>query len=55
MPTITRDGFQYHLQELAFYSWFYGAPSLGVNGWYSSNDTFKSSAGPVCTGTNEQQ
>jgi hypothetical protein len=36
------NGFTYHPQELAFFSWFYrGSPSDGVNGWYSSNGTFK--------------
>jgi hypothetical protein len=42
------NGFTYHLQELAFFSWFYGAPSIAVNGWYSDNNTFTSDAGPVC-------
>ncbi|MGA8223048.1 MAG: hypothetical protein WB780_15475 [Candidatus Acidiferrales bacterium] len=42
------NGFTYHLQELAFFSWFYGAPSVGVNGWFSNNGTFLSDAGPVC-------
>ena len=37
----------YHLQELAFFSWFYHSkPSLGVNRWFSSNGTFKTSAAP---------
>jgi hypothetical protein len=40
--------FTYHMQELAFFSWFYGAPSVGVNGWFSDNDTFTQDAGPVC-------
>jgi hypothetical protein len=40
--------FTYHMQELAFFSWFYGAPSVGVNGWFSDNDTFSTDAGPVC-------
>jgi hypothetical protein len=35
----------YHVQELAFFSWFYHSkPSLGVNGWFSNNGTFKTSA-----------
>jgi hypothetical protein len=42
------NGFAYHLQELAFLSWFYGAPSIAANGWFSDNNTFKSDAGPVC-------
>jgi hypothetical protein len=42
------NGFTYHLQELAFFSWFYGAPSIAVNGWFSDNNTFKGDAGPVC-------
>jgi hypothetical protein len=37
----------YHVQELAFAGWFYHwAPSPGVNGWYSFNDTFVSPAAP---------
>jgi len=41
----TLNGFTYHLQELAFFSWFYhSSPSLGVNGWYSDEDTFTTSA-----------
>jgi hypothetical protein len=48
-PAVTmRNGFTYHLQELAFFSWFFGGHSLGVNGWYSNNDTFVTDAGPVC-------
>jgi hypothetical protein len=30
----------YHLQELAFFSWFYGGPSLGSGGKFSDNNTF---------------
>ena len=49
MPPITMpNGFTYHLQEMAFFSWFYGAPSLAVNGWFSDNNTFTSDAGAVC-------
>lgn len=44
------NGVTYHPQELAFFSWFYRqSPSIGVNGWYSSNDTFTGGAGPVCS------
>ena len=43
------NGFTYHMQELAFFSWFYGTPSFGVNGWFSNNGTFLTDAGPVCT------
>jgi hypothetical protein len=39
----------YMPQELAFFSWFYRqSPSIAVNGWYSDNGTFTTSAGPVC-------
>jgi hypothetical protein len=39
------NGFTYHPQELAFFSWFYHqSPSLGVNGWYSDQGTFKTFA-----------
>jgi hypothetical protein len=44
-----QNGFTYHMQELAFFSWFYGAPSVGVNNWFSDNATFLTDAGPVCT------
>jgi hypothetical protein len=41
----TLNGFTYHPQELAFFSWFYHqSPSLGVNGWYSDKGTFKTFA-----------
>ena len=43
------NGLTYHPQELAFLSWFYRqVPSIGLNGWYSSNGSFTSDAGPVC-------
>jgi hypothetical protein len=47
-PIAMPNGFTYHLQELAFFSWFMGAPSIAVNGWYSNNGTFLSDAGPPC-------
>lgn len=47
-PIVMPNGFNYHLQELAFFSWFYGAPSIGVNGWFSNNGTFVTDAGPPC-------
>ncbi len=44
------NGVTYHPQELAFFSWFYRQnPSIGVNGWYSSNGTFTTGAGAVCS------
>jgi hypothetical protein len=50
MPPIKgSNGYTYTVQELAFFSYFYGGPSFGVNGWYSSNDTFKTDAGAVCS------
>jgi hypothetical protein len=49
LPAITMpNGFNYHLQELVFFSWFYGAPSLAANGWFSNNNTFTTDAGAVC-------
>jgi hypothetical protein len=43
--TDTVGGFTYHPQELAFFSWFYHqTPSLGVNGWYSDQGTFRTFA-----------
>jgi hypothetical protein len=45
---VMSNGFTYNLQELAFFSWFFGAPSIAVNGWYSDNGTFLTDAGPPC-------
>jgi hypothetical protein len=47
-PIVGKNGFTYHLQELAFFSWFYGAPSVGLHGWFSDNGTFMTDAGPPC-------
>jgi hypothetical protein len=37
-------GITYHLQELAFFSWFYGGTDLGISGHYSNNGTFTGNA-----------
>ncbi|MBV9778685.1 MAG: hypothetical protein JOY62_01820 [Acidobacteriaceae bacterium] len=42
------NGFTYHLQELAFFSWFFGSPSVGIHNWFSNNGTFLTDAGPPC-------
>lgn len=47
-PIGGRNGYTYHLQELAFFSWFFTSESIGIHGWFSDNDTFTSDAGPVC-------
>lgn len=47
-PIVMSNGFTYHLQELAFFSWFFGAPSIGINRWFSDNGTFLTDARPVC-------
>jgi hypothetical protein len=47
-PVVMPNGYAYHMQELAFFSWFLGSPSIGVNGWFSNNGTFLSDAGPPC-------
>jgi hypothetical protein len=47
-PIVMSNGFTYHLQELTFFRWFFGAPSISVNGWYSNNGTFLTDAGPPC-------
>ena len=42
IPIVMSNTYTYHVQELAFLSWFYRQnPSIGLNGWYSSNGTFK--------------
>jgi hypothetical protein len=49
VPTVKQpNGFTYDLQELAFFSWFFGGPSIGINGWYSDNGTFTTDAGTPC-------
>jgi hypothetical protein len=46
---VMLNGFTYHPQELAFFSWFYRQkPSIAVNNWYSDQGTFGSYAAP-CT------
>ena len=46
---VTSGTFTYHLQELAFFSWFYRqSPSIGLNGAYSDQDHFKTPAA-ACT------
>jgi hypothetical protein len=47
-PVLMPNGYSYSLQELAFFSWFSGSPSVGANGWFSNNGTFVTDAGPVC-------
>lgn len=48
-PPIVLNGYTYHPQELAFFAWFFGqTPNPGVNGWYSTNDTFTTDAGIIC-------
>jgi hypothetical protein len=45
--TIQAPHFTYHVQDLAFKSWFFSdTPSVGVNGWYSLFGTFRSPAQP---------
>jgi hypothetical protein len=48
-PTVTLNSFNYHLQELAFFSWFFGGPSIGTSTTqFSNNGTFTSDAGAIC-------
>jgi len=50
MPPITSNGFTYRLPELAYFSWFFGAPSLAAGGGYSDNGTFRGPAKPCPPG-----
>jgi hypothetical protein len=44
-PSVTMpNGVTYTLQELAFYSWFFGGPSIGAGGLFSNNGTFTDQA-----------
>jgi hypothetical protein len=45
-PSVTLSGFTYHVQELAFFSWFMGGPSIGLDGDFSNNDAFTTEAAP---------
>src|SRR5208337_2424474 len=51
-PPIGKFAYQYHLQELAFISWFYRLdPSVAVNGWYTNNNgQTKNIYAPGCVG-----
>jgi hypothetical protein len=48
IPVTMPNNFTYHPQEFAFFSWFFGAPSIAVNGWFSNNNTLTGDAGPIC-------
>ncbi len=48
IPIAGSNGFTYHLQEQAFFSWFFGEPSIGIHHWFSNNATFLTDAGPPC-------
>jgi len=39
------NGYTYHLQELAFFSWFFGPPSIGAGHKFSNEGTFTSAQG----------
>jgi hypothetical protein len=45
---VTYKGFNYHPQELAFFSWFYRTKSTGTGGEFSFEGTFTNSQG-ACT------
>jgi hypothetical protein len=39
-PPVMMNGFTYHLQELAFTTWFFGGPGMSAGGLFSNNGTF---------------
>lgn len=41
---VNQNGFTYHPQDLAFYSWFFRTKSIGTGGLYSFQGTFKTAA-----------
>ena len=48
---VTGNGLTYHLQEQAYFSWFFGGTSLGTApGKYSNNNTFNGYAKPCPPG-----
>ena len=48
VPLVPLNAMNYDLQELAFFSWFYGTPSIAVDAVFSDNGTFTADAGPIC-------
>jgi hypothetical protein len=47
-PIAGPNGFAYHLQELADFSWFFRTASIGAGGRFSDNGTLVADAGPMC-------
>jgi hypothetical protein len=47
-PIQGANGFAYHLQELAYFSWFFRTSSIAAGGQFSDNGTLLMNAGPVC-------
>jgi len=50
MPTIDLNGYSYHLQELAFFSWYYnadGVASYGTGGEFSGTAHSRDHRRPV--------
>jgi hypothetical protein len=47
-PIAGPNGFSYHLQELAYFSWFFRTAPTGAGGQFSDNGTLTNSAGSVC-------
>ncbi len=44
----TLNGYKYHLQDLAFFGWFYRESGLGTGNRYSFNGTLKSYQNTIC-------
>lgn len=50
MPPVTgNNGYTYTLQELAYFSYFYGGRSFAAGGKYSNNGTLTTDAGAACS------
>jgi hypothetical protein len=45
---VGSNGFSYSLQEAAYFSWFFGGPSAGPQGFFSNNGTLQGGAGSPC-------
>jgi hypothetical protein len=49
LPPITGPGgFAYHVQELAFFSWFFRTPPIGAGGLFSDGGSLTTDGGPAC-------
>lgn len=47
-PVTMPNGVSYHLSEFAYFSWFFGGPSIAPGGAFSNQDSLTADAGSDC-------